>query len=169
MKLVFHGLVRYPHMRVGESPETRRNGVNDLLVKSPNRIPLERDDSLRRTLGKHVLAKCLYGEPPATDAAHGGEAGVVPSTDDAVVHEPMQFALGQKRVDEVQTTAEQDVLVRGAHLRGYGVHLKSQMFTLRRLMASIIHWYWGLRSRYSFVRRAWVTPSCESTIGQAKS
>lgn len=32
-----------------------------------------------------------------------------------------------------------------------------------------IHWYWGFRSRYSFVRSACVTPSRQSTIGHAKS
>ena len=47
--------------------------------------------------------------------------------------------------------------------------LKSQMLTLRMPSASVIHWYCGLRSRYSLVRSACVTPSCESTIGHAKS
>mmetsp|Transcript_10978 Transcript_10978/g.27748 ORF Transcript_10978/g.27748 Transcript_10978/m.27748 type:complete len:256 (+) Transcript_10978:347-1114(+) len=32
-----------------------------------------------------------------------------------------------------------------------------------------IQWYWASRSRYSVVRSAWVTPSCESTKGHAKS
>ena len=89
------------HVCIRQRPETGSNRVNDLLVQSPERVPLERDDCLRRTLGKHVLAECLHGEPATTDTTHGGEPGVVPSADDAGVDEPMQLALGQKRVDEV--------------------------------------------------------------------
>lgn len=48
-------------------------------------------------------------------------------------------------------------------------YLKSQIWTTRRPRALIIHWYCGFLSRYSFVLNACVTPSMESTMGQAKS
>ena len=91
--LLFCNLVDHSHVRIGECPETRSNRVDDLLVQSPECIPLERDDRLRRALGKHVLVECLHREPTATDTAHSGEAGVVPSAYDTGVYEPMEFTL----------------------------------------------------------------------------
>ena len=46
---------------------------------------------------------------------------------------------------------------------------KFQLCTFLRLRFFRIHWYCSFASLYSVVRRAWVIPSSESTIGQAKS
>ena len=56
---------------------------------------------MRRALGEHELAESLHSEPAPTDTPDGREPGVVPPADDAAVDEPVEFPLGQERVDEV--------------------------------------------------------------------
>lgn len=100
----------------------------------------------------------------------GGETRVVPAGDVTLLNEPLELALGKEGVDEAKTSAKAGAWSAPAHLKATEqTHPKSHTSTLRSLSASSIHWYCGLRSRYSLVRSAWVTPSIESTIGQQKS
>lgn len=98
---------------------------------------------------------------------NSGKSGVIPTTNKALLDEPMEFPFGKKSVYEIKTTASKLVCENVKERKV--LHLKSQIFTFLSSRASIIHWYCGLRSRYSFVLKAWVTPSIESTAGQAKS
>ena len=155
------------------SPKTGSDRINDLLVQRPKRIPLERHDSLRRSLNQHELPECLYCQTAPANTAHSGKSGIIPATNSASVNEPVQLALRQQGINEIQTatTREGWPSVNGGVIRLLvaETHLKSQMFTMRSPRASIIQKYWAFLSRYSFVLKACVTPSNESTTGQAKS
>ena len=73
---------------------------------------------MRGALGKHELAQRLHCKTTAADAAYGGEAGVVPTAHETSVDEPMELALGEERIDEVETTAY--CLSTSAQVRGRG-------------------------------------------------
>ena len=122
---------------LGERPEAWRDWVNDLLVQSPEGVPLQRDDVLRRSLGNHELTESLNGQSATTDSAHGGEARVIPAPDKTLVDKPVKLALGQEGVNEVETT--NNLLVRSNIVFcRRNTYLKSQMYTGRMLSASII-------------------------------
>ena len=86
-----------------KGPVSRSNGIDDLLVQRPKSIPFQRDDILRRPLGNHVLSKSLDSKATAANTPYSGEARIVPTTDQALVHKPVQLALRKKGVDEVET------------------------------------------------------------------
>ena len=87
-----------------KGPVSRSNGIDDLLVHGPQGIPLQRDDVLRWALRDHELPECLDSQTTATDAAHGRKARIIPAADVTFVDEPMELALREKGVDEVETT-----------------------------------------------------------------
>ncbi len=48
-------------------PESRRNGIDNLLVLGPDRIPFKRYNGLRRPLGQHELCQGLDSHSPAAN------------------------------------------------------------------------------------------------------
>ena len=77
-------------------------GVDDLLVDRPDLVHLHQVDRLRRALRGAELAHRLDGHAAAHHAAQRREARVVPAVDDLVVDEPLQLALREQHVREVQ-------------------------------------------------------------------
>lgn len=59
-----------------------------------------------RTLRKHELMQRFYGKTVTTDAVHGGEVRVIPSTNKTIIDKPMKFTLGKEGVNKVQPAAE---------------------------------------------------------------
>lgn len=110
-----------------KGPEPRRDGIDDLLVQSPNRIPLERNDCLRRSLRQHELCQSFDGHSTTADAwkiyiegnvvvqvpvkrtSNGGETRVIPPANETLINKPVELTLGQKSVDEVQATEVPDI------------------------------------------------------------
>lgn len=110
---------------LGDSPEPWCNGIDNLLVQCPQRIPLVRDNRLRRSLRQHKLTEGLDSETAAADAyttlsireheithrartPDGGEPRVIPTANQTLVNEPMQLALREQCVDEVETAEVPD-------------------------------------------------------------
>jgi hypothetical protein len=51
-----------------QGPEPRSNWINYFFVESPDGVPLERDERLRRALGEHKLLECLHRHTTATNS-----------------------------------------------------------------------------------------------------
>ncbi|GIX63884.1 uncharacterized protein BcabD6B2_33190 [Babesia caballi] len=82
--------------------EPRHDRVNDLLVLRPELVPLHEVYRLGGTLLQDKLQQRLQRQPLPHDSPHRRHPGVVPPRDDAVVHKPLQLALGQHGLDEVE-------------------------------------------------------------------
>jgi hypothetical protein len=81
---------------------TRRNGVNDLLVESPDDCPVHVNDVLGGTLTNNELFQSFDGHSSSTNTSHGGEARIIPACNKTLIHEPSQLALAENCLDEVQ-------------------------------------------------------------------
>jgi len=82
-----------------EGPCDNMNCERASTVKPRLRMPWQKTIALSQF--------CLMGrgEGRNEQTSHSGETGVVPSTDESLLDEPVEFALGQEGVDEVETAA----------------------------------------------------------------
>lgn len=78
-----------------DGPESGCDWVYHLFICRPERVPLKRNNSLGWALSKHVFLQGLNCHAAPSDASDGGKSRVVPSTDNAVVNEPVKFSFGQ--------------------------------------------------------------------------
>ena len=69
--------------------------VQNLLVNSPNFVPLHVDSVSRWTLFQHECFESLSCHTSAHDALNGWESRIVPPIDMVVLNEPLQFTLGK--------------------------------------------------------------------------
>ena len=69
--------------------------VNDFFVSGPDDCPVEVDDIFTGALGEYELSEGLGGHASPADTPDGGEPGVIPAPDKALVDEPVQLALAQ--------------------------------------------------------------------------
>lgn len=75
-----------------------------LLVGGPERVPVEVDNVLGRTLLQDELLEGRDDGTAAADTTHGGHARVVPAPDVASVNDLGELTLGQDCADKVQTS-----------------------------------------------------------------
>ena len=103
----------------GNRRVARGDGVDDFFVGGPEDGPVEVDDVAGGALLEDELAEGGDGHTVPADAADGGEAGVVPAADDALVDEFGEFAFREQGADEVHAGKVPDVdfaeVERGEH------------------------------------------------------
>jgi hypothetical protein len=68
--------------------------IDDLLVHSPDLVPLHEDDGSGGTLSQDELLESFDGEASPENSPNRRKAGIVPTVDAAAVNEPGQLALG---------------------------------------------------------------------------
>ena len=69
--------------------------VDPLLVLRPKLVPLHINDPSRRSLGAYESPQGRDVDPPAYHAPYRGHAGIVPSSDVTLLHEPGELPLAE--------------------------------------------------------------------------
>mmetsp|Transcript_21777 Transcript_21777/g.64225 ORF Transcript_21777/g.64225 Transcript_21777/m.64225 type:complete len:351 (+) Transcript_21777:56-1108(+) len=86
---------------LGDGGVAWRRGVDDLAVLRPDLVPLHEVCVLRCALQQDEGAQALHRQAPPEDAAHRGHARVRPPVHAAHVDEPVELALAQQALLEV--------------------------------------------------------------------
>ena len=86
---------------LGDGGVTGSNGVDLLLVGSPEVGPVHRDDVARGALLEDEVAEGGDGHTAPADTTDGGHARIVPAPDLAGIDELGELALGEEGADEV--------------------------------------------------------------------
>ncbi len=87
----------------------RDDGINVLLVKSPQFIHIHQVYGLAETLVNDKVGQSLDGETTSVQALNGGEARVIPTIDNLLIDEPLKLSLRQERVAEIQAAVILDL------------------------------------------------------------
>jgi hypothetical protein len=93
----------------GDGSVTRDDGVNVLLVKSPQLVHIHQVDGLAESLIDDKVGQSLDGETASVHALNGREARIIPTIDKLLIDEPLKLSLRQESVAEVQTTVILDL------------------------------------------------------------
>ena len=109
------GDVQLHHSRRAERGVARHLRVDHLLVDRPDLVPGLVRDVLRRTLRQDVLLQSLDGQATAGDALDGRDTRVIPAVDVALVNEPLDLALGEHALLEVEAGELPDVDLAEVH------------------------------------------------------
>jgi len=85
--------------------------VDEGFVSGPDLVPLHEVGVLGRSLLQHEVLQSFDGHTSAQDTLQGGETGVAPALNEALVDEPLELTLGKHSGDEVKLgEIENDIL-----------------------------------------------------------